>query len=69
MNPRGNVPQWQPTPSAYVPPRIQVQRPVQQPPLRQSADCWLPDGVRVEVAGLSISGGMLCVGSHLKPTE
>lgn len=47
-----------PTPSEST----RITRPLAgKPPI----DCWLPDGVRVDIAGLSISGGMLYVGSHL----
>lgn len=35
----------------------------QQPPF--PADRWLPDGVRAEVAGLTLAGGMIYVGTSL----
>lgn len=41
-------------------------RPRPDPP--QPADCWLPDGVRADIAGISVSGGMIYVGSRL-PAE
>ncbi len=35
-------------------------------PARQTTpDCWLPDGVRTDVAGLAIAGGMIYVGATL----
>jgi uncharacterized tellurite resistance protein B-like protein len=56
-------------PPVPVPVRPPARRPVrvgpQRPPPVPPGDCWQPDGVRVQVAGLAISGGMLYVGTHL----
>src|SRR6202011_3482475 len=36
-----------------------------RPAQRATPDCWLPDGVRTEIAGLAIAGGMIYVGATL----